>query len=135
MDKKLTSAIIDRIIHHCHILHFTGSSYRIKNSTINSIQLIKIYNGFCFKFKWQNIINSLAKHTLSYILFLLRAFHLNSTIIRYLRKVLNIETTLVKKFKFHDNQIFTKSLLMQNMSRRYLNSTIIRYLQRESKAQ
>lgn len=37
MDKKLTSAIIDRIIHHCHILHFTGSSYRIKNSTINSI--------------------------------------------------------------------------------------------------
>ena len=37
MDKKLTSAIIDRIIHHCHILHFIGSSYRIKNSTINSI--------------------------------------------------------------------------------------------------
>ena len=37
MDKKLTSAIIDRIIHHCHILNFTGSSYRIKNSTINSI--------------------------------------------------------------------------------------------------
>ena len=27
MDKKLTSAIIDRIIHHCHILHFIGSSY------------------------------------------------------------------------------------------------------------
>ena len=37
MDKKLTSAIIDRIIHHCHILHFIGNSYRIKNSTINSI--------------------------------------------------------------------------------------------------
>ena len=37
MDKKLTSAIIDRIIHHCHILHFIGSSYRIKNSTTNSI--------------------------------------------------------------------------------------------------
>ena len=37
MDKKLTSAIIDKIIHHCHILHFIGSSYRIKNSTINSI--------------------------------------------------------------------------------------------------
>lgn len=36
MDKKLTSAIIDRIIHHSHLLYFTGDSYRIKNSTINS---------------------------------------------------------------------------------------------------
>lgn len=37
MDKKLTSAIIDRIIHHGHVIYFTGDSYRIKNSTINSI--------------------------------------------------------------------------------------------------
>lgn len=37
MDKKLTSAIIDRIIHHGHVVYFTGDSYRIKNSTINSI--------------------------------------------------------------------------------------------------
>lgn len=37
MDKKLTSAIIDTIIHHGHVIYFTGDSYRIKNSTINSI--------------------------------------------------------------------------------------------------
>ena len=37
MDKKLTSAIIDRVIHHGHVIYFTGDSYRIKNSTINSI--------------------------------------------------------------------------------------------------
>ena len=37
MDKKLTSAIIDRIIHHSHLVVFSGDSYRIKNSTINSI--------------------------------------------------------------------------------------------------
>lgn len=37
MDKKLTSAIIDRVIHHGHVVYFTGDSYRIKNSTINSI--------------------------------------------------------------------------------------------------
>ncbi|MGL5950391.1 MAG: IS21-like element helper ATPase IstB [Cetobacterium sp.] len=37
MDKKLTSAIIDRVIHHGHIIYFTGDSYRIKNSTINSV--------------------------------------------------------------------------------------------------
>lgn len=34
-DEKLTSAIIDRIIHHSHLLMFTGSSYRLKNSSIN----------------------------------------------------------------------------------------------------
>ncbi|QSQ08248.1 Insertion sequence IS5376 putative ATP-binding protein [Koleobacter methoxysyntrophicus] len=34
-DEKLTSAIIDRVIHHSHLLIFTGSSYRLKNSTIN----------------------------------------------------------------------------------------------------
>lgn len=34
-DEKLTSAIIDRIIHHSHLLMFTGNSYRLKHSTIN----------------------------------------------------------------------------------------------------
>ena len=34
-DEKLTSAIIDRVIHHSHLLIFTGDSYRLKNSTIN----------------------------------------------------------------------------------------------------
>jgi DNA replication protein DnaC len=34
-DEKLTSAIIDRVIHHSHLLVFTGDSYRLKNSTIN----------------------------------------------------------------------------------------------------
>ena len=34
-DEKLTSAIIDRIIHHSHLLMFTGSSYRLKHSSIN----------------------------------------------------------------------------------------------------
>jgi len=34
-DEKLTSAIIDRVIHHSHLLMFTGASYRLKHSTIN----------------------------------------------------------------------------------------------------
>ena len=34
-DEKLTSAIIDRIIHHSHLLMFNGSSYRLKHSSIN----------------------------------------------------------------------------------------------------
>lgn len=34
-DEKLTSAIIDRVIHHSHLLIFTGGSYRLKYSTIN----------------------------------------------------------------------------------------------------
>jgi len=34
-DEKLTSAIIDRIIHHSHLLIFNGSSYRLKHSAIN----------------------------------------------------------------------------------------------------
>ena len=33
-DEKLTSAIIDRIIHHSHLLIFSGESYRLKHSTI-----------------------------------------------------------------------------------------------------
>ena len=34
-DEKLTSAIIDRVIHHSHLLIFTGGSCRLKHSTIN----------------------------------------------------------------------------------------------------
>lgn len=34
-DEKLTSAIIDRIVHHSHLLIFNGSSYRLKNSSLN----------------------------------------------------------------------------------------------------
>jgi len=34
-DEKLTSALIDRVIHHSHLLMFTGSSYRLKHSTMN----------------------------------------------------------------------------------------------------
>lgn len=34
-DEKLTSAIIDRIVHHGHLLIFNGCSYRLKNSSIN----------------------------------------------------------------------------------------------------
>jgi DNA replication protein DnaC len=34
-DEKLTSAIIDRIVHHGHLLIFNGSSYRLKHSSIN----------------------------------------------------------------------------------------------------
>lgn len=36
LDKKLTAAIIDRIIHHSHLITFTGESYRLRNSIINS---------------------------------------------------------------------------------------------------
>jgi len=31
-DERLTSAIIDRLIHHSHILMFAGASYRLKNT-------------------------------------------------------------------------------------------------------
>ena len=34
-DEKMTSAIIDRLIHHSHLLVFNGPSYRLKHSTIN----------------------------------------------------------------------------------------------------
>jgi DNA replication protein DnaC len=33
-DEKLTSAIIDRLIHHSHLLVFGGQSYRVRYSTI-----------------------------------------------------------------------------------------------------
>lgn len=34
-DEKMTSAIIDRLIHHSHLIIFDGPSYRLKHSTIN----------------------------------------------------------------------------------------------------
>lgn len=34
-DEKMTAAIIDRLIHHSHLLVFTGQSYRLKHSTMN----------------------------------------------------------------------------------------------------
>ena len=33
-DEKITTAIIDRLVHHGHLLLFTGESYRLKNSMI-----------------------------------------------------------------------------------------------------
>ena len=35
-DEKLTSAIIDRLVHHSHLLIFNGQSYRLTHSTMKS---------------------------------------------------------------------------------------------------
>ena len=35
-DEKLTGAIIDRLIHHCHLLVFTGKSYRLEHLSIKA---------------------------------------------------------------------------------------------------
>lgn len=34
-DARLTAALVDRIIHHAHILSFTGDSYRVKHALSN----------------------------------------------------------------------------------------------------
>ena len=34
-DEKLTAAIVDRLVHHSHLLIFTGKSYRMINSLMN----------------------------------------------------------------------------------------------------
>jgi len=34
-DDKITSAIIDRLVHHCHLLVFDGNSYRLEHSSIS----------------------------------------------------------------------------------------------------
>lgn len=36
VDPRLTAALVDRLIHHAHILSFTGESYRLKNSLSKS---------------------------------------------------------------------------------------------------
>lgn len=33
-DDKLTSAIIDRLVYHCHLIVFTGRSYRLEHSNV-----------------------------------------------------------------------------------------------------
>lgn len=35
-DDKITGAIIDRLIHHCHLVIFTGKSYRLEHSGIRT---------------------------------------------------------------------------------------------------
>ena len=36
VDARLTAALVDRVIHHAHILSFTGDSYRVKYALSNS---------------------------------------------------------------------------------------------------
>ena len=36
-DEKLTSALIDRLVHHSHLFVFQGQSYRLAHSTMNSL--------------------------------------------------------------------------------------------------
>ncbi len=31
-DSRLTAALVDRVIHHAHVLSFTGDSYRIRHA-------------------------------------------------------------------------------------------------------
>jgi len=35
VDARLTAALVDRVIHHAHILSFTGDSYRLKHALSN----------------------------------------------------------------------------------------------------
>ena len=36
IDPRLTAALVDRLIHHAHIVSFTGESYRLKNALSNN---------------------------------------------------------------------------------------------------
>jgi DNA replication protein DnaC len=31
-DNRLTAALVDRLVHHAHIIAFTGESYRLRNA-------------------------------------------------------------------------------------------------------
>ena len=31
-DNRLTTALVDRLVHHAHVVAFTGESYRLKNA-------------------------------------------------------------------------------------------------------
>jgi DNA replication protein DnaC len=37
IDKTLTSAIVDRLMHHCNIIEIKGESYRVKNRLVSDL--------------------------------------------------------------------------------------------------
>ncbi|PGM94024.1 IS21-like element helper ATPase IstB [Bacillus cereus] len=41
-DNRLTSALVDRLVHHAHIITFTGESYRLRNALSSGNAKIKI---------------------------------------------------------------------------------------------
>lgn len=41
-DNRLTSALVDRLVHHAHIIAFTGESYRLRNALSSGNAKIKI---------------------------------------------------------------------------------------------
>jgi DNA replication protein DnaC len=41
-DNRLTSALVDRLVHHAHIIAFTGESYRLRHALSSSAQEVKI---------------------------------------------------------------------------------------------